>query len=231
MPVIGRSKQKAKKIHCVSNLRQSAIAGFYYSDDNDDELLPAAIWDPAVNVNREWSFAYLPGSSEVALREGLLGPYLENVNKVLRCPSVNYTEQIIRAQQIQGRPLVGYGYNSFKLSRQVNPVIGHWRGYLRSAVRRPSATIMFADSGRLVSGLLSPSTDITAPSWPHADGRPRATVHGVHSGLANVAWLDGHVSSKELAPYDRQSVNTRTYLGYLDPNKDNHRDDQWFNIN
>jgi len=228
LPALARAKDRARAVQCVSNVRQLGLAMLNFIGDNEDEMLPAAVWDASINANREWAFAYVPGTVDDALRNGLLGPYLGNVNQVVQCPSARYDAKVVNAMNLQGRPLVSYGYNSFYLSRKVDPSVGHWRGYPHSSVHHPTDTIAFADSGGVNKGLLMPVTDITAPNWAHASGSPGPTVHDRHNRRANVVWLDGHVSSERLAPYGRAALSSDSHLGFLDPNQDDKRDDDWF---
>ena len=228
LPALSKAKARAQAMNCVSNLRQLGLAAMAYADDYEDEMVPAAVWDASINANREWAFAYIPSDVETALQNGLLGPYLANVNKVVQCPSVKYAPAVVNAMGVQGRPVVSYGYNSFHLSRKIDVPTGHWRGYKSTTVLSPTETISFADSAGFVKELIAPSTDITAPNHRHASGRPEATVHGRHNLKANVGWVDGHVSTETLAPYGLESSEGGEVLGFLDPNADQQRDDDWF---
>jgi prepilin-type processing-associated H-X9-DG protein/prepilin-type N-terminal cleavage/methylation domain-containing protein len=228
LPALATAKARAHAAACTSNLRQLGLAAGLFTDDHDDELVPAAVWDDALGANREWAFAYVPGPRDQALRQGLLGPYLANAAGVFRCPSARHDARVLRALDQQGRPETAYGYNSFFLSYSVDPARGHWRGHRAASVLKPAETIQFADSGGTRQGLLYPGTDITSPNWQHASGSPGGTVHDRHRGRANVGWLDGHVSAHRLAPYDRERLPGGTHLGHLDPNDDQRRDDDWF---
>ncbi|MCW5556660.1 MAG: hypothetical protein KIT22_02260, partial [Verrucomicrobiae bacterium] len=136
--------------------------------------------------------------------------------------------KVIKGLNLQARPNVSYGYNTFFLSEKVDFSVGHWRGYPITSVRQPAETLMFTDSGGLRSGLLYPTTDITSPKFITSSGAPEPTVHARHAHRANVVWLDGHVSAEKLAPYDRLRAPGGTDIGYLDPNNDDVRDDDWF---
>jgi prepilin-type N-terminal cleavage/methylation domain-containing protein/prepilin-type processing-associated H-X9-DG protein len=228
LPALSRAKQAAHGAACRSNQKQLALAGLMFADDNDGEMLPASRWDPGIYANREWCFAYLPTSIDDALKNGLLGPYVANVNQIIQCPGIKLDEKVIKGLNTQGRPNVSYGYNSFYLSEKVDYSVGHWRGFKITSVKRPTETIMFADSGGLRSGLLYPTTDIFGPRWITSSGGPAPSVHDRHGQRVNVVWLDGHVSAERLAPYDRITAPGKTHIGYLDPNQDQVHDDDWF---
>lgn len=228
LPALARARQTGLATACRSNERQLGMAGMMYADDNGGQMLPAAVWDPTLNANREWCFAYVAGPLEDAFKKGLLGPYLAQVNRAIQCPAVTLDKRVLDGLNLQARPNVSYGYNSFFLSEKVDASVGHWRGYPMASVRHPGETLMFTDSGGLRSGLLYPTTDITSPNFITSSGSPEPTVHARHAQRAHVVWLDGHVSAEKLAPYGRLPAPGKTEIGYLDPNNDDARDDDWF---
>ena len=228
LPALSASKATAQAASCTSQLRQIGLGSRLWTDDNDFQLLPAAVWDPSINANREWAYSYLQGSREEAFERGLLGPYLDNASRILVCPSVKYSQPVLAGLEIQGRPAMSYGYNSFHLSRLVDAKLGHWRGIPDTSVRRPAQTVAFADSGDVLQEMLAPSSDITSPTWPHSDGQPHPTVLMVHRLKANVTWLDGHVSSEPGADYGREIISKKMELGYLDSDGVEPADDLWF---
>ena len=60
LPALGKAKQKAHRIHCVSNLKQIALAIHLYTDENNDDL-PGPLWSGIFFTYRQdtpWSLAY-----------------------------------------------------------------------------------------------------------------------------------------------------------------------------
>jgi prepilin-type N-terminal cleavage/methylation domain-containing protein len=60
LPSLAKAKQKAHRIHCVSNLKQVALAIQMYTDDNNDDL-PGPLWSGIFFTYRQdtpWSMAY-----------------------------------------------------------------------------------------------------------------------------------------------------------------------------
>ncbi|MBN8245895.1 MAG: DUF1559 domain-containing protein [Verrucomicrobia bacterium] len=229
LPALARARQRAGQTACASNLRQLGLALMQYAGDHRDQLLPTAVWDADVNANREWAFAYVRGSRDEALRHGLIAPYLANAAAMLRCPALRYTARVLSGLDVAGRPDSAYGYNSFHLSRSVNPSLGDWQGLPLASARHPESTLAFADSVILRSGLAYPTTDITSPTFPWSGGAPAPTAHARHGGRAGVVWLEGHASAERPAPYGRIAA-PGGILGFLDPNTDSRPDDDWFRL-
>ena len=81
LPALAKTKDKAKGIECVSNLKQIAVATMLYAGDNKDYLPPinnlpyAQAWTPAGKDN--WWFR-------------LVEPYLSSVENTNR--SVKYSQ-------------------------------------------------------------------------------------------------------------------------------------------
>jgi type II secretory pathway pseudopilin PulG len=82
LPVLAAGKQKAKQIACLSNLKQLALCGIMYADDNDSKLvdnLPQHQGEPGpLATTNNWALGNLklPGqaTSELFLRQGELFP-------------------------------------------------------------------------------------------------------------------------------------------------------------
>ncbi len=111
LPALGKARQKAQGIQCLSNLRQLMIGWKMYSGDNQDRLVPngdethqpASLTDPAGQSGGALA-QWCPGRQDVAaqlspentppannngdkwIQLGLLYPYLNNVN-IYRCPA------------------------------------------------------------------------------------------------------------------------------------------------
>ncbi|MGD0812926.1 MAG: prepilin-type N-terminal cleavage/methylation domain-containing protein [Verrucomicrobiota bacterium] len=81
LPSLGKAKEKAITINCVSNLRQMGFAMQMYGDDSND-------WMPKstanITVNGEGAFN-TPSPSNAWM--AVLLPYYQNTN-VLRCPAL-----------------------------------------------------------------------------------------------------------------------------------------------
>ncbi len=94
LPALQQSRNQAKNISCLSNLRQIGTAFPAYAGDNNDQL-PTQYWwthssTPCALISCESPF--LPNGLGLLVANGFLGPRCypptgQNRPKVLRCPS------------------------------------------------------------------------------------------------------------------------------------------------
>jgi prepilin-type N-terminal cleavage/methylation domain-containing protein/prepilin-type processing-associated H-X9-DG protein len=91
LPALSAAKEKARRIKCVSNLRQLGLACVMYPNDNEDKLVS----NPAVTVPtiQDWVLGYLGWASNntdntnlVYLQQSLTGPYCSYSTAVFKCP-------------------------------------------------------------------------------------------------------------------------------------------------
>ena len=71
LPALARSKEKAQRTVCKSNMRQVGLSAIMYGGDNADKL-PNAIWDPALgHTHAVWlptnSFGNCPESDTIGI--------------------------------------------------------------------------------------------------------------------------------------------------------------------
>lgn len=92
LPALGKAKQTALAIQCLSNVRQLGIAWHAFATDNDGELVSSettnyGAWKEEALLGRRaerWiNSSY--GNSFDSIRAGALWPYV-NVLKIYRCP-------------------------------------------------------------------------------------------------------------------------------------------------
>ena len=81
-PVFARAREKARQTSCLSNVKQIGLAGRMYSQDYDEQIVPAYLYN-------------MPSSCD--LWNERLDPYIKNL-QVFRCPS-------------EGSQALGYGVN------------------------------------------------------------------------------------------------------------------------
>jgi prepilin-type processing-associated H-X9-DG protein len=191
LPALSNSKTTAKRIQCLSNLRQMGVAAHVYTDDNSDLYPIAQYFDDVNNISYCWDLTtFLDGSGRVI--PGLLWQSQDNI-QIQQCPSfngrANYGED----------PYTGYNYNT--------SYIGHGEGEAieqpakNSAVHHPTKTVLFGD-GQYVSGadkfMRAPWPDLAngGDNWDVYAGIRSAGTQGFrHPNRSNAAFCDGHAES------------------------------------
>ena len=207
LPSLGRAKEQAKSVQCLSNLRQMATAAFSYAAASDSRF-PIAYYTAKVNVGGTltrvsvaWDSMYPDVSvSPPANRSvpGLLwqggraggGGGVGGGAKVQQCP--NY----LGGSNWGPDYYTGYNYNT--------TYIGH--GDMESiaapvhitALRKPASTALFGD-GQYYNGankfMRAPQSALDVGMSVTPDLRASGTQGYRHLGKTNVAFGDGHGES------------------------------------
>src|SRR5207249_6182747 len=95
LPALSRARARAQAIVCLNNLKQTTLAWYMYSEDNNDWLVPnIPVLIPSQTTSRSWALGDIrygnPDGTNidyvVGQREGSLGPYLKTY-QVFKCPS------------------------------------------------------------------------------------------------------------------------------------------------
>jgi len=235
LPVLSRARGQGQTIQCASNIRQLALANELYAQDHEERYMPGAAGIQRDNLRR-WhglrahiNRTFEPNGAPIS--EYLDGDTLSN--SLRACPTfqpqLNHLE--LRGKGFE-RGCGGYGYNTAfvgSVRREATP--GVWIvqrddvGSKRARFRGPARTVAFADSAFADQEVIEYS--FIEPAWwpqsPH--WRPDPSVHFRHAGGANIAWLDGHVSSEIMShsessgfyPLDPRSNNIG-WFGNVDTN-------------
>jgi len=77
MPALGKARESARRVNCMSNLRQLTTAWLAYAQANKGQLVPAENWKDG------WADA---GNTDEAVISGLLYPWVPDP-RVYRCPN------------------------------------------------------------------------------------------------------------------------------------------------
>ena len=183
-PVFARAREKARQASCQSNLKQLALAVMMYAQDYD-ETMPLAYymdWSTYWDTKVDWS-----GN---VIGDGLLTPYTKN-GQIAACPSVKG----ITAD----RPYSGYGYNTTFIGPNPAPLAAWGDGpppAAMAAIQYPAQTVLFCDSAlwSTFTNEVYLNSLLRAPGDPYYGGTG-PNVHFRHNGVANVAYVDGHVKA------------------------------------
>jgi prepilin-type N-terminal cleavage/methylation domain-containing protein/prepilin-type processing-associated H-X9-DG protein len=203
MPALSRARAQAKRISCISNLRQMGFAIQMYLSENDSRYFD--YYTDIPGGGRLWYFGLEPnygtvreeGERELDVGKSPLWEYYGTVGGIELCPSFDY-ELGIYKRKFTGASF-GYGFNICLFGKN------------ESQVRDPSRTLMFADCAQ-----------VNTFQWPASPDNPmleefyyvspyEKLVHFRHYGLANVLFADGHVESRPAYPgtYDERLPGAR----------------------
>ena len=174
-------------------------------------------------------FGLADPSNNVDPTKGILTPYYENNNRIIRCPVLDPNQ----VRPVYAGQTGGYGYNrDLGTTYWVAP---NWSTPL-SLTRRitdvpaTSATFLFCDTALIATWTSPPTAQESyamAAPFPTLAGGPQPTTHFRHGGrLANVAFLDGHVEGRTEVPFPSppwwptaaDEVRGKLAVGYLADN-------------
>jgi prepilin-type N-terminal cleavage/methylation domain-containing protein/prepilin-type processing-associated H-X9-DG protein len=187
LPALGSSKAAAKRVQCLSNLRQMTIAAQIYVPDNSGLYPIAQYFDYDSGTAYSWDLTVTYDShGNAKVIPGLLWGGQGNV-QIQQCPS------FIGSADYAGNPFTGYNYNT--------SYIGHGQGEdieqpaKSSDVLHPAKTIIFGD-GQYASGadkfMRAPFPN---PGDASFSGRWAGTQGFRHRRRTNAAFCDGHAGN------------------------------------
>jgi prepilin-type N-terminal cleavage/methylation domain-containing protein/prepilin-type processing-associated H-X9-DG protein len=212
-PVFAQAREKARQTSCVSNEKQMALSVIMYSQDYD-ELFPEAFgYDPGVGG---WATAYrlpvpiswaTPADARANAAAGnwinSCAPYTKNY-QVVHCPSsTNVGFEGGNAYTGTGAALVSMTYNGLLQSYSQAGVVTPanlpmlTEGTGKAALQGYSLAFpaLLCSTGPTCSYIpCGGSGNGSSSEWFGTFGQTAP----VHSGLGNVAFVDGHVKSRRL---------------------------------
>jgi prepilin-type processing-associated H-X9-DG protein/prepilin-type N-terminal cleavage/methylation domain-containing protein len=198
LPAVQAAREAARRTQCASSLRQNLLGVQMYNDTFG--VLPPANLPSAMvggqSLQMTW-FARINYTANVAEAEnGLIAPFIEKSKAVLKCPSSHP-----KIEKLYGSASGGYGYN-LNLG-QVD--FSNWPNVKMVVMRlanfpSTSTTIALTDAGRIsLPWTGDPTLRFTESFYIMGPQDPSAapSTHFRHGGgVANVAYLDGHVEPR-----------------------------------
>lgn len=192
LPVLARSKAVAKRIHCVGNVKQLALAAHLYTVDHEDRLPSGFDYSHSLIVSdgdgdrHFWSWLLWDG-------------YLDRNTKVFQCK-----ERPLHNSQQLNRFNYSYGWNDYGLNENASiqpPMRTKGRPIKMTEVVAPSDCVALGDATvwKGIPPFVSPVTIkdgwlVFPPPLPLYPFR----ISRRHYGNANMAFLDGHVEHGSL---------------------------------
>jgi prepilin-type processing-associated H-X9-DG protein len=240
LPSLGKAREQGRRVCCLNNLKQMALAAQTYAHTYSDYYPAAQYMQKKSGLKYEycWDFTTVTdlgtGQSEVV--PGLLWQR-QTIEKVHQCPSFS------RESSGSADPYSGYNYNTSYIGHGGGErVSANYAGQIRTingtpawyevvmpgkiyAVRRPAECVLFGD-GEYSGGA---NKFMRAPwAWDgDTDNSLKAagTQGFRHDGKTNIAWCDGHVDSQELlytetvaeakAEIEEYNLKAGSKIGYL----------------
>jgi len=203
LPALGKAREKARSISCTSNLKELSLAMFLYADDNDGCFI-AEKWKNA---------AMHPTSNIVWLGHLRFQHYAPH--HIMICPTAmgKYTTGD-NAATVMANPdqYTNYQECSYGLSCHCS---GSWpvslnRTRALTEFMSPAKKIMMADAAVASN---STCTDFQYGSYcilPHEINQ-WGFIADVHDWHANIAWVDGHVTTEKNAKHKFFTSNQRYF--------------------
>lgn len=234
LPVLSKARRQARATVCASNLRQLVTAAFAYAANNHNHWPPAHYNFTLYNLHR-WHGTRENTTSAFRWEYSPLKPYLQ-VDEIKQCPLF---EEIPAGFE---RGCGGYGYNNVYLGSGTGSYLGPPLSIYeyerrvtnvpakKTMVKNGSQKLAFADAamGRGSGGgnHVIEYSFLTPPLNSAGPGKS-PSIHFRHDRRANIAWVDGHVTSEAM----EWTVPTNVYgadngalnLGWVGP-----RDNSWF---
>ena len=190
LPVLGRARQQAASVACLSNLRQLAAAAQMYCDGNKGSF-PIAydlVSQPPLVISLNWDFTMTrnTASGEVTVTPGLLCAGHTNP-KIQQCPSYDGKSNTL------ADPYTGYNYNTSYIGHGAQESIV--APIKISQVRNAARCALFGDGQYSAGANKFMRAPLPNPGDAAFAFRSAGTQGFRHRGRSNVAFVDGHAES------------------------------------
>jgi prepilin-type N-terminal cleavage/methylation domain-containing protein/prepilin-type processing-associated H-X9-DG protein len=222
LPAVQAARSAAARAQCLNHLKQNTLAVLQYHDTYG--ALPVASF-PGWPTSVTWFGEVDWSTHRVNPALGALAPFIESNSTVLRCPSMDRS-----IEHLYGGETGGYGYNLNLGCTKYPPPTYTPQVVSRGLVhfRATSRTIVFTDAARIQlpwagDPVLKVTENFFIQGPEDDDLYTEPCTHFRHAGVANVAFLDGHVDTMSKAnvplpahwPSHATDLAVRLRIGYV----------------
>jgi prepilin-type N-terminal cleavage/methylation domain-containing protein/prepilin-type processing-associated H-X9-DG protein len=202
-PALGKAKDKAREINCLSNLKQLEIAWHLYAVDNEDLLAPNnsinSTGGGVLSANLSWSPDHArTDTNSDDLKRGVLFKYNTSV-AIYHCPSDNS-----RVEDEAGVPTTQLRNRSYNMSQSVNGYpeyltdlnlpglsdIPCWKKFSDIHAPTPSELFVFIDENKDTLLDAQFGNPVDQPYWPVPMWFDMPSDR--HNVGGNLSFADGH---------------------------------------
>jgi len=189
LPALAQSKEKARSINCLSNLRQLGLTALLYADDEVDSLpWSERHWTAPTTQSGPLNYTDSAAANFHPNAYFQLRRFTGQDDRFWQCPSAKEDKALTVAGD--NSPLLGYMGNMFAIGVTVTPLaIGpDILPKKRSSLIAPSRAKLFADLGANVQGVWVSTTYRNLLSTVSVVPSP------LHRASLNVVLADGHAA-------------------------------------
>ena len=174
LPALGRARDSARQIKCMSNMRQLVMAWQAYASENKGMICGSNTPQMGTKGEAEYSWVTQQNGRDTieSIQAGVLYKYLNNLG-VYNCPNMEY----LRTYSINGL-LLGEGDRDMNTGKIWNRM---------TQIKRPHATFVFTEEydnrGYMINSFM-------VPAWPSTSWVDIPSPF--HGRVGLLAFADGH---------------------------------------